>query len=64
MKIIITDMQTLEKKIIRLPDAVARRVMRRAISLYNSAKRFGIEGVTFGYYLKYSWQLEKGHVWL
>lgn len=56
----VTDLGT---GVVKMHNLTARRVMRRAVALYDKAKKLGIPGVYFSFYLKYSWDLEKGKIY-
>lgn len=64
MEIRVTDLSTGNTVVFSNSRPNPARVMRRARSLYQNAKAMGVKGkLLFSYYLKYSWQLEKGHIW-
>ena len=65
MKVKVTDMQSGAVSFVNIDakNPVLQRVMKRAAGLYNKAKNLGIQGIDLGYYVRYSWTLEKGKVW-
>lgn len=64
MKVKVTDLNTGTVTFVETKNPILHRVMSRAIKLYRSAKNTGIKGISMGYYLQYSWKLEKGFCWI